>query len=368
VRLNNELSLAARRFRWSDMGLAAGLTLQLAPRTYGRDDDSHDFLTIETPMLPQNFRVVRDRAGDATLHGAVVAIGNFDGVHRGHKAVIATAQRRAMELHRPAAVLTFEPHPRVFFNPGEKLFRLTDEAAKLRLLAATGLDGAIVLTFDAALAKLTAEEFVTRILLERFRIGGAVIGFNFHFGAKRGGSPDFLVAQGKQRGFTVDIVPPLTDGGRPVSSGPIRQALEAGDLATAADLLGFPWFVPGEVIHGDKRGRELGFPTANLALDPACGLRHGIYAVRVAVDGRRYDAVASFGRRPTFDNGPVLLEVFLFDFAGDLYGKSIDVAFIAFIRDEKAFASAADLVRQMHDDSSHAREALARAGDVFPPI
>ncbi len=350
------------------MGLAAVLDIATRATHLRRDDDSHDFLTVETPMLPQNFRVVRDRAGDAALHGAVVAIGNFDGVHRGHKAVIATAQRRAMELHRPAAVLTFEPHPRVFFNPGEKLFRLTDEPAKLRLLAATGLDGAIVLTFDAALAKLTAEEFVTRILLERFRISGAVIGFNFHFGARRGGSPDFLVARGKQRGFTVDIVPPLTDGGRPVSSGPIREALEAGDLDTAADLLGFPWFVSGEVIHGDKRGRELGFPTANLALDPACGLRHGIYAVRVAVNGRRYDAVASFGRRPTFDNGPVLLEVFLFDFTGDLYGKSIDVAFIAFIRDEKAFASAADLVRQMREDSQIARAALARAGDVFPPI
>jgi riboflavin kinase/FMN adenylyltransferase len=319
-------------------------------------------------MLPENFRVVRDRDGDDALRGAVVALGNFDGVHRGPKAVIAAAQQRAAALKQPAAVLTFEPHPRVFFNPNEKLFRLTDEAAKLRLLASTGLDGAIVLTFDGALAKLTAEEFVTRILLDRLRISGAVIGFNFYFGAQRGGSPDFLVAQGKARGFTVDIVPRLSDGARPVSSGPIRAALAAGDLDSAADLLGYPWFVSGEVIHGDKRGRELGFPTANIALDPACGLRHGIYAVRVGVDGRRYDGVASFGRRPTFDNGRVLLEVFLFDFAGDLYGKTIDVAFIAWIREEKAFASAADLVRQMQDDSARAREALARAKDVFPQI
>jgi riboflavin kinase / FMN adenylyltransferase len=335
--------------------------------------ERHDFLTIETPMPPKDFRVVRDSAPDAALRGAVVAIGNFDGVHRGHKAVISTAQKRARELGRPAAVLTFEPHPRLFFNPGEKLFRLTDEAAKLRLFAATGLDGAIILTFDAALAKLTAEEFVERILVERFGVSGAVIGFNFYFGARRGGSPDFLVAQGKKRGFAVDIVPPLRDGERPVSSGPIREALEAGQLDKAAEFLGFPWFVSGEVIHGDKRGRELGFPTANLALDPACRLRHGIYAVRAAVDGRRYDAVASFGRRPTFDNGPVLLEIFLFDFSGDLYGKTIDVAFIEWIRDEKAFASAADLVQQMQEDSRLAREALARqalarAGDVFPPI
>ncbi len=319
-------------------------------------------------MPPKNFRVVRDNTADDALRGAVVALGNFDGVHRGHKAVIAAAQTRAAELRRPAAVLTFEPHPRVFFNPNEKLFRLTDEAGKLRLLAATGLDGVIVLTFDAALAKLTAEEFVERILIGRFGISGAVIGFNFFFGAHRSGSPDFLVAQGKKRGFAVDIVPPLRDGDRPVSSGPIREALETGQVDTAAEFLGFPWFVSGEVIHGDKRGRELGFPTANLVLDPACGLRHGIYAVRAAIDGRRYDAVASFGRRPTFDNGAVLLEIFVFDFSGDLYGKTIDVAFIAWIRDEKAFASAADLVRQMQEDSRLAREALARAGDAFPPI
>ena len=319
-------------------------------------------------MLPENFRVVRDSEPDAALRGAVVAIGNFDGVHRGHKAVIATAQKRARELGRPAGVLTFEPHPRVFFNPTDKLFRLTDEQAKLRLLAAAGLDGAIVLTFDAALAKLTAEEFVSRILVDRFAIGGAVIGFNFYFGFKRGGSPDFLAAQGKARGFAVDIVPPLRDDGRPVSSGPIRQALEAGEVDKASEFLGYPWFVSGQVIHGDKRGRELGFPTANLVLDPACGLRHGIYAVRVAIDGKRYDGVASFGRRPTFDNGAVLLEVFVFDFSGDLYGKNLDVVFISWIREEKAFASAQDLVRQMDEDSAQARAALARAGDIFPPI
>jgi riboflavin kinase / FMN adenylyltransferase len=195
-----------------------------------------------------------------------------------------------------------------------------------------------------------------------------VIGFNFHFGARRAGSPDFLVAEGRRLGFTVNIVPPFVDDGRAVSSGPIREALEAGNLADATELLGCPWFVSGEVIHGDKRGRELGFPTANLALDPACGLRHGIYAVRVAVGGKRYDAVASFGRRPTFDNGRVLLEVFLFDFSGDLYGETIDVAFIAWLRDERAFASVDDLVRQMQEDSRQARQALARAGEAFPPI
>jgi riboflavin kinase / FMN adenylyltransferase len=318
-------------------------------------------------MAPKHFLVVRDHAPDAALRSAVLAMGNFDGVHRGHRAVIAAAMKRAQGLSKRAAVLTFEPHPRAFFHPGEPLFRLTDEAAKLRLLASTGLDGAIVLTFDAALASLTADEFVASILVGRFALSGAVIGFNFHFGKNRGGSPDFLVAEGKKRDFAVDVVSPFMDNGRPVSSGPIRKALAAGNVEEAAKLLGFPWFVSGKVIHGDKRGRELGFPTANLSLDPACDLRHGIYAVRVAAGGRRYDGVASFGRRPMYDTGTVLLEVFLFDFAGDLYGQSIDVVFISRLRDERLFASAAELTRQMQEDSRGAREILARAGDAFPP-
>ncbi len=206
------------------------------------------------------------------------------------------------------------------------------------------------------------------ILLERFAVSGAAIGFNFHFGARRAGSPQFLAAEGRKRGFAVDIVPRFEDDGRPVSSGPIREALAGGRVREATELLGFPWFVSGTVIHGDKRGRELGFPTANLRLDAGCGLRHGIYAVRAAIDGRRYDGVASFGRRPMFDSGAVLLEVYLFDFSGDLYGRSIDVAFIDWIRDEAVFASVEELTRQMQDDARRAREALARAGDVFPPI
>jgi len=319
-------------------------------------------------MAPKRFLVVRDTAPDGALRGAVLAVGNFDGVHRGHRAVIAAARDHAKRLGKAAAVLTFEPHPRAFFNPGEPLFRLTDEATKLRLLASTGLDGVIVLTFDAALASVTAEDFVARILVGRFAISGAVIGFNFHFGMNRAGSPDFLAAEGSKYGFAVDVVPPFELNGRPVSSGPIRDALAAGRLDEAAAFLGFPWFVSGKVIHGDKRGRQLGFPTANLRLDAACGLRHGVYAVRAAFGGRRYDGVASFGRRPMFDTGTVLLEVFLFDFAGDLYGQSIDVAFIGWIREEKVFGSVDELVRRMKEDSRVARAALLRAGDAFPPI
>ena len=316
----------------------------------------------------QPFAVVRDGAPIGALAGAVVAIGNFDGVHRGHRAVIAAAMTRARALGCPAAALTFEPHPRRFFYPEEPSFRLTTEADKLRLLAATGLNGAIVLTFDAALAGLSADDFIARILIERLAIRGAVIGFNFHFGHERSGSPAYLAAAGEKHGFAVDVVAQFRDDGRPVSSGAVRTALAAGKVAEAAELLGYPWFVSGTVIDGDKRGRTLGYPTANIAAHPECGLAHGIYAVRVGLGEKRYDGVASFGRRPMFDTGTVLLEVFLFDFTGDLYGETLDVAFIAWIRPEERFATVEDLVHRMDEDARLARTALARAPDAFPPL
>jgi len=320
------------------------------------------------PDVTSPFTVVRDAAHADALKGAVVAIGNFDGVHRGHRAVIAAALERARALGRPAAALTFEPHPRSFLRPQEPLFRLTDERAKLRLFAGTGLDGAIVLTFDAALAEPAPADFINDVLLHRLGIAGAAVGFDFRFGRNRTGTPDILAAEGAQRGFAVDIAPAVEIGGQRVSSGVIREALAAGHIAEANELLGYPWFVSGEVVHGDKRGRELGYPTANLRLDPGCGLRHGIYAARVGVGARRYDGVASFGRRPMFDVGTVLLEVFLFDFSGELYGQTIDVAFIEWIRQELAFDRVEDLVRRMDTDSHIARAALARAPDAFPRL
>jgi riboflavin kinase/FMN adenylyltransferase len=316
----------------------------------------------------RSFAVVRGAASAGALNGAVVAIGNFDGVHRGHRTVIAAAQARARALGRPAAALTFEPHPRSFFRPHEPLFRLTDERAKLRLFAGAGLDGAIVLTFDAALAEPSPDDFVNDILLRRLGIAGAAVGFDFRFGHNRAGTPDLLAAAGRRYGFAVDIVEAVEVGGQRVSSGVVREALAAGQIAHANELLGFPWFVSAEVVHGDKRGRELGYPTANLRLDPSCALRHGIYAVRAGIGGRRLDGVASFGRRPMFDVGTVLLEVFLFDFAGDLYGQTIDVAFIDWIRPELKFDTIDDLVRRMDEDSRLARVALARAGDAFPRL
>jgi riboflavin kinase/FMN adenylyltransferase len=322
-----------------------------------------------TAMSPpaKTFTVVCDGAPGA-LSGAVVAIGNFDGVHRGHRTVIGAALARANALGRKAAALTFAPHPRRFFRPQDGMFLLSGERDKLRLLAATGLDGAIVMTFDARLAATSAEDFIARILVRQFGIGGAAIGFDFHFGKNRTGSPAFLREQGERLGFAVDIVPPLEDEGRPVSSGAVRAALTQGKVVEAAELLGMPWFVSGEVIHGEKRGRTLGFPTANIRLDADCGLKHGIYAVRVAFGGRRHDGVASFGVRPTFDNGAPLLEVFLFDFDGELYGQRLDVAFIGWIRHEQKFASADALERQMAADAEQARDALLRSGQAFPAL
>jgi riboflavin kinase/FMN adenylyltransferase len=326
---------------------------------------------MSRPVSAKQFHVARGGArgiDGGPLAGAVVAIGNFDGVHRGHRAVIDAALARARKLGRKAAALTFTPHPRQFLRPQETLFQLSSERDKLRLLAATGLDGAIVMTFDAALAATSAEDFVGTILVGALGIGGAAIGFDFHFGKNRAGSPGFLAEQGTARGFAVDIAPPLEDEGRPVSSGAVREALAAGRVVEATELLGAPWFVSGEVIHGDKRGRELGFPTANLKLDPSCGLKHGIYAVRIDVAGKRHDGVASFGRRPMFDDGAPLLEVFLFDFNGDLYGQAIDVAFIGWVRHEQTFESIEVLKRHMASDVAQARDALKRARNAFPVL
>jgi riboflavin kinase/FMN adenylyltransferase len=316
------------------------------------------------------FPIVRD--GDElppALRRAFVAVGNFDGMHRGHRAVIDRALELAHEDRRPAIALTFEPHPRAFFRRDQPLFRLTPEPEKIRLLAAAGLDGVVVMHFDGKLAGVTAENFVAEVLVRRLSVVGVIVGTDFHFGKRRQGTPDFLQEQGEERGFEVDLVRPVLFRGKPVSSSAIREALGRGEVEQAEKLLGHIWFVSGKVIHGEKRGRELGYPTANLALDPACGLAHGIYAVRVRVRGEMRDGVASFGRRPTFGEGAPLLEIFLFDFSGDIYGEEIDVAFIGWIRPEAKFGSADELVRQMDADSTAAREKLAALGDeaVLPP-
>jgi riboflavin kinase / FMN adenylyltransferase len=292
------------------------------------------------------------------LRGAVLAIGNFDGVHRGHRAVIAAAQKRARALGRKTAALTFTPHPRLFLRPQDTLFQLSSERDKLRLLAATGLDGAFVMTFDAALAGTSAEDFIARILVGRLGIGGAAIGFDFHFGKNRAGSPAFLAEQGAKLGFAVDIVPPLEDEGRPVSSGSIRTALAQGEVVEAAELLGAPWFASGAVIHGDKRGRELGFPTANIVPDEALVCPgHGVYAARAGGEA----AAVNVGVRPTFGTGrAVLVEAYLIDRDVDLYGQLLTIEFLERLRGERRFDRAEALIAQMRLDVEQARAICAR--------
>ncbi|GEC51517.1 riboflavin kinase/FMN adenylyltransferase [Bradyrhizobium japonicum] len=319
--------------------------------------------------MSTGFTVIRDNTpASAIPKGAVVAMGNFDGVHLGHRAVIGAALAMGRAHGVPALAVTFEPHPRSFFSPNTPQFRLTDETNKLRLLAATGLAGAVVMTFDKARAGTSAQDFIHHDLIGRLGISGIAVGYDFHFGKGRVGSPSLLVSEAPRLGIEVDVQAHVDIEERPVSSSAIRMALAEGEIADATTMLGGPWFVTGKVIHGEKRGRDLGYPTANIRLDKHCGLKHGIYAVRVGKGSQRFDGVASFGRRPTFDNGAPLLEAFLFDFKGDLYDAVLDVAFIGFIREELKFDTIEALIRQMDDDSAKARAVLAAAPDAFPQL
>jgi riboflavin kinase/FMN adenylyltransferase len=321
---------------------------------------------VTAVVTPHSFIIVRDPLSpSAGLEGAVAAIGNFDGLHRGHRGVIARARALATRLDRPCVLLTFEPHPADVFAGAPVIFRLTPPDAKAAQAARLGLDGMVVLTFDRAFSHQPPQVFTEEILARRLGLAAAVAGYDFRFGAGRAGDPAFLRAEGDRLGFAVEIVDRITgdEAGslEAVSSTATRAALAAGDVETARALLGHPWFVRGVVRHGEKRGRLLGFPTANIALDPSCRLAYGIYAVTLDFDGHARAAVASFGRRPTFDNGPPLLEVFVFDFDGDLYGQDVEVAFFGFIRGEEKFESVEALIDQMGRDSARAREILSRA-------
>ncbi len=288
----------------------------------------------------------------------VLAIGNFDGMHRGHAALVAEAGRLGRELGRPHGILTFEPHPRAFFTPSKPLFRLTPPPLKAEAAKLLGARGMITLGFDAALAGLEAEAFIDDLIGKRLGASGVVVGPNFRFGRQRRGDSAMLQTRATALGLAVSIVAPVAVDGQIVSSSRIRELLGEGDVAGAARLLGRDWIVRAVVAHGDKRGRLLGYPTANLILDHGVALRHGIYAVRATVGGRTHPAVASFGRRPTFDDGAPRLEVHVFDFSGDLYGQEMDVSFVGWIRPELKFDGVEPLIRQMDDDSRTARAVL----------
>ncbi|MEX0853514.1 MAG: bifunctional riboflavin kinase/FAD synthetase [Bauldia sp.] len=304
----------------------------------------------------------------AELAGGVVAVGNFDGMHRGHVALLEATRAEARRLGVPSLVLTFEPHPRTVFQPEAPVFRLTPLAAKARLLKALAIDGLVVAGFDRAFAALTPEAFVETVLVGQLRLAAAVVGFNFRFGKGRSGTPALLAAVGERFGFPVTVVGEVaTDAAALVSSTAIREALAAGEIARANRLLGYRWFVVGVVVAGDRRGRTLGYPTANIVLEPDCRLRHGIYAVRVQrPEGAILDGVASYGRRPTFGGEAPLFEVFLLDFSGDLYGEELAVTLLDWIRPQEKFASPEALVAAMDGDVRAARAILAVAGPGNP--
>jgi len=297
----------------------------------------------------------------AHLRGGVVAIGNFDGVHRGHQSVLERALTEARRSGVPALVLTFEPHPRKVFRPEVPLFVLTPPPMKARLLAALGFAALVEQPFTRDFASLSAEAFVTDVLEKTLGISHAVTGFDFHFGKDRQGGPAFLMAAGERHGFGVTLVDAFRDeGAEVVSSSRIRELLAEGKVEEAAGLLGYRFTVEAEVIGGQQLGRTLGFPTANMRLSPEAGLKEGIYAVRFRrADGVLRDGVASFGRRPTVDdNGAPLLETYVFDFSGDLYGETCQVSFFSFLRPELKFDGLDALVAQIKKDEAEARALL----------
>lgn len=316
-------------------------------------------------------RRIDDVSGFAKEFGSgVAAIGNFDGVHRGHQAVLAQAKQAAADAGTPALVLTFEPHPRTVFRPGEPVFRLTPAPLKARILGYLGFDAVIEHPFDRAFSSLSAQDFVTDILCGRLDVSHVVTGHDFHFGKGRQGDPDYLIEAGRRHGFDVTLVDAFRDESDDVvSSRRIRQALAAGDVGEAAGLLGYRHAVTAKILHGKKLGRTLGYPTANMALPPEIALMPGIYAARFRREnGAVHDGVASFGRRPTVDveGAALLLETCLFDFSDDLYGEICTVSLVSYLRREVKFDTLDGLVAQMKIDEAEAKAALDGIAPLSP--
>jgi riboflavin kinase/FMN adenylyltransferase len=304
--------------------------------------------------------------------GAVAAIGNFDGVHRGHQAVIGAAGGIARAQGRPHAVMTFEPHPRAFFAPSQEPFRLTPLRIKARLIEQLGVDLLFVPHFDQAFAALSAEDFVRQVLVKRIGASHVVVGYDFVFGKGRAGDVGLLSRLGSELGFAVTTVQPVTSESGPYSSTAVRAALKEGRPAEAAALLGHVWEIEGRVEEGDKRGRTLGFPTANIRLGEYLHPAKGVYAVRAGIDkgGQTEwrDGVANFGSRPTFDKQDLLLEIHLFNFSGDLYGKHLRVTMVDFLRPESRFDGLDALKSQIAQDCTKAKAALSSDARTSPHL
>lgn len=306
-------------------------------------------------------RLAGETAVPAAYRGGIVALGNFDGFHLGHQAVVGRAVERARAEGRPAIVATFDPHPVRHFAPHVPPFRLTSLDQRERLFAEAGADAMLVFDFDDDLAGLSAEAFVIERIVNVIGAAGVVTGEDFTFGHKRGGDVAVLADLGRRHGFSADAVSPVSDDHGVISSSRIRDALKAGDPREAARLLTRPFAVEGIVQHGDKRGRTIGYPTANIDLGPYLRPRYGIYAVRGTLeDGRVLEGAANLGIRPTFDPPKELLEPFFFDFSGDLYDQRIEVALIEFLRPEARFDGLDALTAQMAKDVALARQQLAQ--------
>ena len=294
--------------------------------------------------------------------GAVVALGNFDGMHKGHQALIAHARERASALGAPLLALTFEPHPRRFFVPDTAPFRLTLPPAKIRLLGEQGVQAVLAQRFDTAFAALSANAFIDDVLLAGLGARHVVCGYDFTFGVRRTGNVEQLRESGKAKGLGVSVLDPVMREGEIYSSTRIREALRAGWASEAAELLGRDWEIEGVVELGDQRGRTIGFPTANVGLGEHLRPRFGVYAVRALIEGKWRNAVANLGRRPTFGKLQENFEVHLFDFSGDLYGQTLRVALVDFIRPEMKFAGLDQLKAQIAADGQAAR-AILGAGE-----
>ena len=294
------------------------------------------------------------------LRGAVIALGNFDGFHLGHQAVAGEAIKQAKAAGRPAIIATFDPHPVRYFVPDAAPFRLTSLDQRQRLFAAAGADAMLVFDFDAALAGTTAEDFVAKLLVEQLGAAAVVTGEDFTFGKARGGNIGVLREVGAAHGLGCTAMGPVSDEGGVISSSRIREALQAGDCAEATRLLTRPFAVQGPVIHGDKNGRLLGFPTANIDMGNYLRPRYGIYAVKGRLpDGRVLDGAANLGIRPSFDPPKELLEPYFFDFSEDLYGQTIEVEFHAFIRGEAKYDGMDALMAQISKDCDVAKAMLS---------
>ena len=305
-------------------------------------------------------RLTLDGGVPDSLKGSIVALGNFDGFHLGHQAVVGRAIARAFHERRPVIVATFDPHPVSFFKPDLPPFRLTSLDQRQSLFAHAGADAMLVFEFNRQLASTDAEEFVADILARRIGAAGVITGDDFTFGKGRSGDVALLRDLGARHGVGAEAVPQVLLDGERISSGRIRDALIAGDIATATRMLSRDYAIAGVVQRGDARGRELGYPTANMQLGDYQRPRYGIYAVRVTLDdGTEHPGVASLGVRPTFEPPEELLEAHLFGFDGDLYGRTIEVALHGYIREERKFEAVADLIAQMRDDEFAARRLLA---------